>query len=417
MRRVKASGLARGRYACLCPTSVDYEELGRLADADTEIVFFGASHDLDELDFDAVEFADKTIAELDGQYLDGIVISDDPAALVGAYVAEHLGLPAPSPRSIFICQDKLRMRRLQRHAIPEATVPALLYTGDPAARVPLPSFARPDRGYLSCHAALVSTMEELQDLYQQALPFFEVPVHSYNQFARFYGEPEIPPNAMILEPMLTGEQVTVEGYVSHGIPHILGVVDSIMVPGTLSFDYFLLPSRLPESVQARMGNIASRVMLAAGFDSSLFNVEMFWHPDTDGITVIEVNPRMSPPFASLLDNVLGVNSFDIALDLAAGRRPAFSGLGKYTVAASYCVRGWGISRVTSVPGPDQIARLYREVPDSRLRVLCEEGDLCAESQQDRWSYRFAQLNVPARSHAELDRLSQLANSIVPFAGR
>ncbi len=38
---------------------------------------------------------------------------------------------------------------------------------------------------------------------------------------------------------------------------IMGVVDSIMFPGTLAFSRFDYPSALPEGVQARMAEIAA----------------------------------------------------------------------------------------------------------------------------------------------------------------
>lgn len=82
-------------------------------------------------------------------------------------------------------------------------------------------------------------------------------------------------------------------------------------------------------VQARMGNLALRFIQSIGFDNGVFNVEVFYDSVNDAIHIIEVNPRMCPQFADLLEKqfadllekVNGVNSYEIALAIAAGVRP------------------------------------------------------------------------------------------------
>jgi len=90
--------------------------------------------------------------------------------------------------------------------------------------------------------------------------------------------------------------------------------------GTISFQRFEYPSSLDERIQWRMSDIAIRFMRSIDFDDGLFNVEMMYDEDKDTIHIVEVNPRMCPQFADLMEKVNGINTYEIALDSAARRR-------------------------------------------------------------------------------------------------
>lgn len=124
---------------------------------------------------------------------------------------------------------------------------------------------------------------------------------------------------LIAEEPLGGVQVTVEGCVFHGEVEIIGITDSVMYPGTISFERFEYPSVLPEPVQRRMEELASRFVRLIGYDDGLFNIEMFYDATSDTIHFIEINPRMCPQFADLMEKVNGVNTYAIALAIATRR--------------------------------------------------------------------------------------------------
>ena len=111
----------------------------------------------------------------------------------------------------------------------------------------------------------------------------------------------------------------------------MGITDSIMYPGTMSFERFEYPSRLPVGVQERMSDIARQVILGIGLDNTMFNMEMFYKEETDAIHIIEINPRMSYQFADLFEKVDGTNSYSVQLQLSQGQEPEFAnGKGEYT---------------------------------------------------------------------------------------
>ena len=102
---------------------------------------------------------------------------------------------------------------------------------------------------------------------------------------------------LLAEELLEGAQATLDGYVSSGEVHTLGVVDSVMFPGTLAFQRFEYPSALPRRVQEEMTAIARRVMPTLGFDGGAFNIEFIHNPARDTLRIIEINPRISTQFA------------------------------------------------------------------------------------------------------------------------
>ena len=71
---------------------------------------------------------------------------------------------------------------------------------------------------------------------------------------------------------------TVEGYVHAGRVTIVGVTDSVMYEGTLSFERFEYPSRLPAGRVAEVSGLAARLPGAFAFDNGFFNAE-FVVPD------------------------------------------------------------------------------------------------------------------------------------------
>ncbi len=60
-------------------------------------------------------------------------------------------------------------------------------------------------------------------------------------------------------------QVTVEGFSCQGKVEIMGIVDSVMYPGSGSFARFDYPSIRPAEIQAEMAALARRVIAASNW--------------------------------------------------------------------------------------------------------------------------------------------------------
>lgn len=207
---------------------------------------------------------------------------------------------------------------------------------------------------------------------------------------------------LIAETLLKGWQVTLDGYAHDGTIYPMGVVDSIMFPGTIAFQRFEYPSRLPQDVQDRVFQIASKVMRGMEFDCGQFNIEFMYDLDTDRISIIEINPRMSSQFADLFEKVDGVNSYKIMLDLALGRDPhPIKRKGRYEMAASCVLRTFQNQMVVKLPTNMEVARILKRHPDIRVEILGTEGLKLSQQMQDTCSYRYGLLNIGGRDRQEI----------------
>jgi len=325
---------ARESVLVICPTARDRihfarpEIQGRYA-----LEFRGTDEATHQPGFDALSFLTDAIQDISGRRADfqGVVgIDDFPACMLAAIVAETFGFAFPSFESLFLCQHKYYSRLRQRDAAPKATpnfhLVDLSQALDPShLPIAFPVFVKPVKSYLSI---LARRLENFQDL---ARAIAEAPVRlgpvakmfdalvGVSTLDRRYRT--VPASALLLEEPLTGHQVTLDGYAYQGRVVLLGVVDSVFFPGTLSFARFEYPSRLPPRVQERMGRIAERVVASVGLDRTFFNIEFFYRQEDDSIRIIEINGRMASQFAPLYRMLHGIDMYAMQLDMVLGRDP------------------------------------------------------------------------------------------------
>ena len=219
---------------------------------------------------------------------------------------------------------------------------------------------------------------------------------------------EIGTTRLIAEGLLGGDQVTVEGYAHGGEVTVLGVVDSILFPGTLAFSRFEYPSALPEDVQERMADIARKVMGGLGFDNGLFNIEMMYDARNDQIAIIEINPRMASQFADLYEKVDGTNAYEVLLDIGTGVAPTPKRRqGPHHFAASFVLRTFQDCLVAALPSDEQVARLERLYPDTTVELHATAGRKLSDELQDGTSFRYGVVNLGGRDREDvLQRFSK-----------
>jgi len=361
-------------------------------------------------DFDVLGFIDETVERWRGR-IDGVTsASDYPGATVAAAIATALELPGSRPEAILGCSHKHLSRQTQRRAVPEATPGfALVDSAAPeeaAAELTYPCFVKPVKGAYSIHSGRVDSAGELVGFLstEAVREFAEYHMKVFDRLlGRYVGSP-VGGRFFLAEELLSGKLVTLEGFVQGGRVEVLGVTDSVTHPETGSFVRFDYPSELPAEVQERMGEIAARAVLASGLDSALFNLELIWDPGSGRISIVEINPRMCGQFSDLYAKVDGVAGYQIALELAAGERPAPGRrAGRYAVAASVPLRVFEPVRVARAPTPADLAAAEALDPGTRIWTECVEGDELADF--DRWedgkSYRYGVVNLGAPNRAAL----------------
>jgi biotin carboxylase len=182
----------------------------------------------------------------------------------------------------------------------------------------------------------------------------------------------------LAEELLTGDEVTLEGYVYRGHVTTVGVTDSVKYAGTDSFERFEYPSKLSQEHQAELSAIAERVMPAFGFECGFFNIELFVKPNCPP-SLIEVNGRIASQFAPLVQTLHGRSTYDALFALACGDDPAWKSGLPDGVGISYCVRVFEDAFVEAVPDPEP-----------GLEILVAPGlRLSEQGVNDAASYRLA----------------------------
>ena len=298
---------------------------------------------------------------------DGVVASKDQSALLAAVLAERRGLPGPPPAALLACQHKPTSREIQRR-VARASTPRTALVDNGAPLEP-PFFVKPVVGRLSQGALRIDDPSVLE-----GLPGLDGYVERYETVAALAGAPRGRARGFLAEELLDGLEVTLEGYVHQGHVTTIGVTDSVMYPGTISFERFEYPSRLPAERQAELAVLAERLVLAHGLDDACFNLE-FFVPEEGPPGTIELNGRLASQFAPLVLRLHGRSTYDVLFELACGDDPVWQGGEPDGVGVSYVVRVFADALVEAVPEPEEGV----EILVAPGRRLSEQGLNDAES--------------------------------------
>jgi biotin carboxylase len=357
----------------------------------------------------------------------GVVAFDDyPASLLAVAIAERLGLPGPSLASVVTCNNKAWSRLLQAAAAPEA-VPRFQIIDPHRAHRPddlqltYPFWLKPVKSslsYLGFRIASFAEFERAVALSRAGLPAYSAAFQELMDMAR----PSVPGDAaniradwLIAEELLSGRQCTLDGLMSGGELTLIAVVDSIRLPNRVSFTRFDYPSRLPRATQAKMVDIAQRVLRRIGFDDGLFNMEFFVAEGGEMPKIIEINPRFSPQFSDLFEKVDGTLTHQYVVEMATGERPAVAQRrGRHRIAASCVLRVARDHIVTRAPTARDIARLQSAIPDAHVYVTTDAGDRLSESAQDSYTYRYGLIHLGARDRLDLKKKLAKAKKLLRY---
>ncbi len=343
----------------VCPTDRD-----RHAARSTDFAVRFAGPDLDLGGIDARALLD----ELASVPADGVVATKDRSALLAALVAERRGLPGPSPRAIVSCQHKPTSRAIQQRVAPDATPRFALLDGEPP--FPPPWWVKPVVGRLSQEARRADSVADLAVLHEDS--------EYRDEYAALAGLTANDVRGFLVEELVTGDEVTLEGYVHDDGVTVIGVTDSVKYPGTSSFERFEYPSALPDERLRQLGRLAEVLVRAHGLDACFFNIE-FFVPAEGPSKIVELNARIASQFSPLVEAVHGRSTYDVLFALACGEDPRWDGNPPKGVAISYVMRVFEDAVVQSVPEGDD-----------GLELLVRPGALLSEQgTNDTASYRLA----------------------------
>lgn len=333
-------------------------------------------------------------------------------ALCAALLAEKMGWPGTPVNAVLACQHKLHARRVLEEVAPEATVPTqrvdAAYGMDIPDGLPYPGYVKPVKAAFSVLARQVDNKDELHRHTRFGPWELWVIRHLVEPFEREV-QKRLPQagtaHSLMLEQPVHARQYCLDGYVFNNQMHTLGIVDSVMYPGTDAFMRFDYPSQLAPAPQSKAADVARRFLDKVGFTHGLFNMEFFHDEATDTLTVIEFNPRMASQFSDLYARVDGINLHEIALMLAHGQNPepAARKKARAGVASSLVYRALRPQDHPPFPDHVQMTAFRREFPDA---LFFEFKKKPGQVERDfKWlrSYRYGIVHLDGKDRLDLFR--------------
>jgi hypothetical protein len=351
-------------------------------------------------------------------------------ALAAALLAEKMGWPGTPSKAVLACQHKLYARQVLDKVAPEANVKytrlPCAYGEDVPQGLHYPAFVKPVKAAFSVLAQVVRSRDELQAFTRFGAYELWVIKHLVRPFEEVCQRllPEAgTAHSMLLEEPVRGSQYSLDGVAFDGEIKPLGVVDSIMYPGTQAFMRFDYPSRLQDQAL----DVAKKFLHAVGFTHGMFNMEFFYCQATQTLKVIEFNPRMASQFSDLYQRVDGINLHAMAIELAHGRDPWALPRAQSTAgaASSFVYRVFDDrashlpQRIPSMPQAAQIAQLQAQFPDHLLLQFPKAGHSLARDFKWLGSYRYGIVHLSGRDVHDLQERCQRASGIlhwpIPYA--
>ncbi len=366
--------------------------------------------------FNVELFVQKLARKFRGRTIAAVVSTHEQfGALAACMFAEKLGLPGTPLKGLLTAQHKYLARQIHRETLPDNVPPfcGFRYDADvtKAITIDYPIFVKPVKAAFSVLAKRCKDEAALREhlkfrvwekiiIKRLTWPFRRVSVKHIDC--------EIDADCFIAEGCVDGAlQYCVDGYAHNGTVNILGTVDSVMYPGTNSFMRFEYPSQLAAHHVENLEAIAKRAVEAVGFTHGLFNVELFFDPKTERITIIEINPRMAGQFSDLYERVDGKSLWALELDLALGKTPIWPRReGKFGSAASFVFREFG-DAIKQPPPEYQQRWLTKTYTDAKLFLDIKHST--SRARETKWlgSYRYALVHMGGIDHAEL--MARFAN--------
>ncbi len=372
--------------------------------------------------FDMVRFTDRWARRAKRLGLKAVVSNHEQfGALAAALLAERMGWPGTPVQAVLACQHKLYAREVLDQVCPEANVPFARLQTEYGGPVPTdlhyPLFVKPVKAAFSVLARTVHSQQELHQHTRFGGWELWVIRHLVEPFERVL-RARLPgvssAHSLMVEQPVDAPQYCLDGYVFKGEVHALGVIGVDMYPGTQAFMRWDYPSRLPASAQAKAAEVARRFLAAVGFTHGLFNMEFFYDPQTDRVTVIEFNPRMASQFSDLYQRVDGIDLHAIAFSLAHGQDPQALARAQPTAgaAASFVYRFFDPARMPTMPHAAQRQALHQAFPDALLLEFPKSKGATARDYKWLGSYRYGILHLGGADAANLRLRCEQASALL-----
>jgi hypothetical protein len=240
-----------------------------------------------------IRFHDEAAAVADivesarGRPVDGILVVGDRPTVIGARVAERLGMPGHRPAAAEVARDKERTRVCLRDAgLPGPWFLPSPLSADPAALVPMVDFPCVIKPVALSGSRGVMRADNVEQFFA-----------AYARLQALMRQPDLRAELneaherLLIEGFIAGHEFALEGVLHHCGLTVLALCDK---PDPLDGPFFeetiyVTPSSLDVDTQAQLTETVARAAAAIGLTHGPIHAECRINPD--GIFVLEVAAR------------------------------------------------------------------------------------------------------------------------------
>jgi len=354
------------------------------------------------------DYVEKKISQINSGKLkiNGIAATSDQCNAIVAILAKQTGKIGTSLESILACQNKYISRLKQKEICPKNCPDFCLAVSN---HLKFPVFVKPVRSSLSFHSFKVTSSKALikaiesgkamiprsNKLYQEIIDLGYFRHKNLNDF-----------NNLICEEIVTGEQITVDGYIYKNKVVLFGITKSIFLPNKISFTRFDYPYEFEPELNNKIESLSKKLASGLGLNNTLFNIEFVVNLRTNKIFIIEINGRLSLQFAHLIHTVSGYNPLEAMADISVGKEPGFflkNENKKYKICSSCVLRKRFDHRVLQVPQEKELDTLSEKHSDIQITSLIQEGKKLSDYRQDSKTFRYAIVDIPGNDLCDIKR--------------
>jgi len=306
---------------------------------------------------------------LHGRTIHGVLAQSESGLCLGSLIAAERGLPCISPAATLGVTSKYVTRtRLAAARVGQPEF-ALVRTADEVRR-----FAAA-HGFPVVLKAVASALARLVTLVRDDT---EVEAAVMRVRAGLAGSPDVlrlvgfarvsgldlghdPFDSFLVESFARGAALETDGVVAKDVICTFGVTEQIMTkPPLFYFEGYLLPADLPEADLARVEAASDAALRALDVRDTGFSIEMRF--DGARTSILEVNGRLGwdEGFGDLFACVTGIQPVLQTLQIALGQPVVLERRADVHAAVAYSAC-YEDRVVTSIPEPDVIARVEREL--------------------------------------------------------
>lgn len=340
------------------------------------------------------------------RHFDGVASISERTSLIAALVESHL-FGKNVPDYLIRCQNKYISRLKQREYISNH-IPIFCLSTDhkELKNFSFPVFVKPIHGSLSFCADRVLSMKELDAFIQKN----EERVHQHNiPYSLILDESGLEHpfrdtyNDFIVESVLTGKQITVDGYVFENKIVFFGITEATMHSNCISFMRWDYPASLSAIFYKKIYDVVRKLIIGFDLNNTLFNVECMVNEQSGKVNIIEVHSRVSIQFAPLIEKVTGYNSIWAMRDIALGIDPQFehkNKVGMYKYSSSCVLRKMNDCKVIRVPTSEELS-IIEQKHDVKITPLVYAGRHLSHYHQDSKTFRYGLISVSGESVDEI----------------